>query len=164
MAMKQRDERGWERYVQRTDSHFPQTRKKTWRKHHTHHGTWVCIFFSKLQSKIGHSLGHTLHCHCLIVREPVVLEKEQSMVCLSNRKGMKAARHLTAHGPLPLQTVLGNQCVSLNTKLERLGPRERKRNSSYIERTVSNDRLADIPSKNSEPLTAPRLVFSRRDC
>jgi hypothetical protein len=39
----------------------------------THHSTWICIFFSKLQSQIGHSLGHTLNCHCLIIGEPVVL-------------------------------------------------------------------------------------------
>lgn len=39
----------------------------------TRHSTWICIFFSKLQSQIGHSLGHTLNCHCLIIGEPVVL-------------------------------------------------------------------------------------------
>lgn len=39
----------------------------------TRHSTWICIFFSKLQSQIGHSLGHTLDCHCLIIGEPVVL-------------------------------------------------------------------------------------------
>lgn len=75
------------------------TIKKTRHKYHTHHGTWICIFFSKLESQIGHSLGHTLHCHCLIVGEPVVLEEEQTMVHPSN-KDTEAAHHLTTHIPL----------------------------------------------------------------
>lgn len=88
-------ERGWERHVQRTN-----VLSLTEQQDHTHHGTWICIFFSKLQSQIGHSLGYTLHCHCLIIGEPMVLEEEQSKVYLSNKKGIKAAHHLPTHSPL----------------------------------------------------------------
>lgn len=41
----------------------------------TDHGARISVLLSKLQRQIGHSLRHTLHCHCLIVSEPVVLRR-----------------------------------------------------------------------------------------
>lgn len=65
----------------------------------THHGTRICIFFSKLQSQIGHRLGHTLHRHRLIVGEPVVLEEEPSMVYLPKTRACQQPHQHTAHAP-----------------------------------------------------------------
>lgn len=45
----------------------------------TGHGSGVSILLSKLQGQIGHSLRYTLHRHCLIVREPVVLKKNAAI-------------------------------------------------------------------------------------
>lgn len=42
----------------------------------TDHSSGVSILLSKLQRQIGHGLRYTLHRHCLIVREPVVLRKK----------------------------------------------------------------------------------------
>lgn len=61
----------------------------------THHGTWICIFFSKLQSQIGHSLGDTLHRHCLIIGEPMVLEKGQRMILLPWKRETQTLHHFS---------------------------------------------------------------------
>lgn len=76
------------KYVQRTNSLSPaeQQAGSTQASELTHHGTWICIFLSKLQSQIGHSLGHALHCHCFIVGEPMVLEKGQRVILLPGKK------------------------------------------------------------------------------
>lgn len=41
----------------------------------TNHGTGISVFLSKLQCQVRHSLSHALHCHCLVVGEPVILKE-----------------------------------------------------------------------------------------